>query len=143
MGETKYEVKDLGTEDGTKLLYFDCDDIEYATSEEIIAGTLPEDQREDYHAHISRDMRAAAILLSPTLSVVRVKANPGDSVAPHRHGYRQLTFILSGALHYGNRVVGPEMGVFTPDTRYSWKAGPEGADFLEITDAYPSLSIFD
>ena len=54
MGETKYEVKDLGTEDGTKLLYFDCDDIEYATSEEIIAGTLPEDQREDYHAHISR-----------------------------------------------------------------------------------------
>jgi hypothetical protein len=59
-------------------------------------------------------------------------ANPGESVKPHRHGTYQVNYVLRGELFFGNQRVGPGMGYFSPDALYSWRAGDEGAEWIEI-----------
>ena len=41
-------------------------------------------------------------------------------------------FVLRGELIFGNRRVGPGMGYFSPDKLYAWRAGDEGAEWLEV-----------
>lgn len=61
-------------------------------------------------------------------------AKPGERVQPHRHGTYQVNYVRKGELRFGSQVVGPGMGYFSPDALYSWTAGPEGAEWIEIHD---------
>jgi len=79
-----------------------------------------------------RDLVTKTIVQSPKLSVYHESAKPGERVKPHRHGTHQLTYMLRGELIYGNQRTGPGMGFFNPDTLYSWRAGDEGAEWIEI-----------
>ena len=40
--------------------------------------------------------------------------------------------MLRGELMFGSQRVGPGMGYFSPDALYSWRAGSEGAEWIEI-----------
>jgi len=79
-----------------------------------------------------RELVTKTILMSPKLSVFHESAKPGERVKPHRHGTHQLTYVLRGELIYGNQRTGAGMGYFSPDALYSWRAGDEGAEWIEI-----------
>lgn len=125
VGDSLRVLTDAGTESGTKTCFFD--------SEARLAAFF-EDNPE-------RIQGGTYLLASPTLSVTRTRIQPGYKVAPHHHGAHQMTYVIKGELKYGSRVVTAGMGVFTPGTKYSWVAGPEGADLLEIFDGIPLKAV--
>jgi hypothetical protein len=84
-----------------------------------------------------RDLYTRPIVQTPTLSVFHETAKPNDRVKPHRHGTFQVNYILKGELQYGSQKITPGMGAFTPNTPYSWRAGPEGAEWIEIHGGQP------
>jgi hypothetical protein len=86
-----------------------------------------------------RELVTKTILMSPKLSVFHESAKPGERVKPHRHGTHQLTYVLRGELIYGNRRTGAGMGYFSPDALYSWRAGDEGAEWIEIHAGEPGI----
>lgn len=135
-------LRDIGTENGTKPRFYDSSKISYQTAADF-AATLPEAERAAYLEQYGNSGAVGTILNSPSLVVIRYKAKPGESVPPHRHGVNQITFVLSGELRYGSQKTTAGMGYFSPNRKYSWVAGPEGADFLEIFDGVPELPIYD
>ena len=88
-----------------------------------------------------RDLLTKTIVHSPKLSVFHETAKPGERVKPHRHGTHQLTYMLRGELIYGNQRTTAGMGFFSPDTLYSWRAGDEGAEWLEIHAGEPGIFV--
>jgi hypothetical protein len=86
-----------------------------------------------------RELVTKTILMSPKLSVFHESAKPGERVKPHRHGTHQLTYVLRGELIYGNQRTGAGMGYFSPDALYSWRAGDEGAEWIEIHAGEPGI----
>lgn len=94
---------------------------------------------EAYFDLFGRDLVTKTIVSSPRLSVFHETAKPGERVKPHRHGTHQLTYVLKGELIYGNRRTGAGMGYFSPDTLYSWRAGDEGAEWIEIHAGAPGI----
>src|SRR3954454_10735699 len=139
---TTPELGDVGTENGTKPCFYDSEALEYLTPLDLSQG-LPEAERQEFLSQYGEGGSVGPILYSPTLTVIRYRAKPGEHIPPHRHGVNQITFMLHGELRYGNKVTKPGMGYFSPDKKYSWTAGPEGAEFLEIFDGVPSLPIYD
>jgi len=57
---------------------------------------------------------------------------PGERVKAHRHGVYQVDYVLRGELRFGSRRGTAGMGYFIPDPLYSWTAGDEGAEWIEI-----------
>jgi hypothetical protein len=45
--------------------------------------------------------------------------------------------VLKGSLISGLRVTSAGMGHYGPDRRYSWRAGDEGAQWIEIHAGLP------
>jgi hypothetical protein len=86
-----------------------------------------------------RDLVTKTILMSPTLSVFHETAKPGERVKPHRHGTLQIDYVLRGELIFGNRHVTAGMGYVIPNTPYAWRAGDEGAEWIEIHAGEPSI----
>lgn len=86
-----------------------------------------------------RDLVTRTILQSPNLCVYHETAKPGERVKPHRHGTHQLTYILRGELIYGSRRTTAGMGYYSPDALYSWTAGDEGAEWIEIHAGEPAI----
>jgi hypothetical protein len=86
-----------------------------------------------------RDLVTKTIVQTPELSVYHESARPGERVKPHRHGTLQLTYVLRGELIYGNRRVGAGMGYVSPDRLYSWRAGDDGAEWIEIHSGAPGI----
>ena len=125
VGDSLRDLTDTGTSSGTKTCFFDGEarlaDFFEDNPDRIQGGTF--------------------LLASPTLTVTRTRIQPGFKVAPHHHGTHQVTYVIKGQLKYGNRVVTAGMGVFTPGSKYSWVAGPEGADLLEIFDGIPMKAV--
>lgn len=80
------------------------------------------------------DFASKTLVDTPSLLMVLCSVPPGTAVPPHRHGTHQMTYVLKGELRYGARVAGPGMGYFNPNRFYTWTAGPDGAEFLEIHD---------
>lgn len=124
-GDSLRDQTDAGTASGTKTCFFD------ATAK----------LAEFFSEHPERDQGGTYLLTSPTLTVTRSRIRPGFKVSPHHHGVHQMTFVLAGRLTYGSRVVEAGMGVYTPGSKYSWVAGPEGAELLEIFDGIPQKAI--
>ena len=85
-----------------------------------------------YFELLGRDLVTKALVQTPKLSVYHATAQPGERVKPHRHGTYQVNYVLQGELMFGNQRVTAGMGYFTPDILYSWRAGPEGAEWIEI-----------
>ena len=86
-----------------------------------------------------RDLVTRTILQSRDLSVYHERANPGEQVKPHRHGTLQIDYVLRGELHFGNRRLRAGMGAVIPDTLYAWRAGDDGAEWIEIHAGEPSI----
>ncbi|HZQ57891.1 MAG TPA: hypothetical protein VFA84_07645 [Acidimicrobiales bacterium] len=117
------------TDESLQPFFFDTAELPGYTIADML-GDSPE--AEQYFDLFGRDLVTKTILSSPQLSVYHESAKPGERVKPHRHGTQQLNYVLRGELLYGNQRVGAGMGYFSPDRLYSWRAGPEGAEWIEI-----------
>lgn len=118
-----------GEEDRPRQAFFDVAAIEGRTNEELLGGR---EDSERLFSLLGRDLISKALHQSPELSVYHVTARPGEKVSPHRHGTHQVNYVLRGELFFGRRRVGPGMGFFSPDLLYSWRAGDDGAEWIEI-----------
>jgi hypothetical protein len=81
---------------------------------------------------LGRDLVTKMLVQTPKLCVYHESAKPGERVKPHRHGTYQVNYVLRGELLFGNQHVTAGMGYFSPDALYSWRAGEEGAEWIEI-----------
>jgi hypothetical protein len=124
---------------GQELLrpfFYDVADLPGYTIAEMAGDSEGAQQMYDL---FGRDLVTKSILQSPRLSVFHESAKPNERVKPHRHGTHQLTYVLRGELIYGNRRTTAGMGYFSPDTIYSWRAGNEGAEWIEIHAGEPGI----
>jgi hypothetical protein len=119
-----------------RSFFFDIADINGYTIADMLGDSK---DSEMYFDLFGRDLVTKVILQSPRLSVFHESAKPGERVKPHRHGTHQLNYILRGELIYGNRRVGAGMGYFSPDALYAWRAGDEGAEWIEIHAGAPGI----
>ena len=108
---------------------FDVATLEGHTNVELMGDT---EESRPFLELLGRDLVTRTILQTEKLSVYHETAKPGEHVKPHRHGVFQLNYILSGELRYGSRRLTAGMGYVTPDHLYSWTAGDEGAEWIEI-----------
>jgi hypothetical protein len=131
---------DLGTLNGTRGLFYDSADVEYVHSRDL-AALLPLEEREGFLDLAGGDIKVGFIVQSPTLTVVHCKAGPNVRVLPHRHGVNQMTYVLKGSLFYGKQEAKPGKGYYSPNKKYTWTSGPEGAEFLEIADGLPQMPL--
>lgn len=99
------------------------------TNEELL-GASPD--AEFLFELLGRDLVTKILVQTPQLCVYHESAKPGERVKPHRHGTYQVNYVLRGELRFGSHRVTPGMGYFTPDMLYSWQAGDEGAEWIEI-----------
>ena len=120
-----------GPGDDPRPFVFDVASTPGHTNEELL-GAAPD--AEDLFALLGRDLVTKALVMTPRLSVFHETAKPGERVEPHRHGTYQVNYVLRGELWFGSQRVGPDMGYFSPDDLYSWRAGEEGAEWIEIHD---------
>ena len=128
------------TDEGQKPFFYDTAEIPAASIAQMVEGIeMPDAQRQQMYDVFGRDLMTKVILQSPQLSVFHEEAQPGERVAPHRHGTHQITYVLRGSLHYGNRVTGAGMGYYSPDKPYAWIAGDDGAEWIEIHAGEPQL----
>jgi hypothetical protein len=112
-----------------KQFFFDIDEIPGQTNEELLADWPNADELFEL---LGRDLVTKFIVQTPELSVNHERAKPGEQVKPHRHGTYQVNYVLRGELIFGNRHLTAGQGFFSPDMLYSWRAGPEGAEWIEI-----------
>ena len=116
-------------EDQLKAHAFDVAAIEGHTNAELM-GDSPE--AEQLFQLLGRDLVTKVLVQTSKLSVYHESAKPGERVKAHRHGVYQVDYVLRGELRFGSRRVTAGMGFFIPDTLYSWVAGNEGAEWIEI-----------
>jgi hypothetical protein len=108
---------------------FDVATTPARTNSEMLAGVEEADRLLEL---LGRDLVTKTMVQTPKLCVYHVTAHPGEMVKPHRHGTYQVNYVLRGELILGNQRVTEGMGYFTPDMLYSWRAGDEGAEWIEI-----------
>jgi hypothetical protein len=118
-----------GQGDSLRPFVFDVSQIPGHSNEELL-GSSPD--AEALFELLGRDLVTRVLVQTPELCVYHETANPGEHVKPHRHGVHQVNYVLSGELRFGNQRVTAGMGYFTPDMLYSWTAGDEGAEWIEI-----------
>ena len=129
--EDAAENPTVGPADGAELspFIFDVASIPGHTNVEMM-GDMPDAQH--YLELLGRDLVTRVLVQTPKLCVYHETAKPGEHVKPHRHGTYQVDYVLRGELRFGNQRVTAGMGYFTPDVPYSWQAGDEGAEWIEI-----------
>ncbi|HXY91997.1 MAG TPA: cupin domain-containing protein [Acidimicrobiia bacterium] len=118
-----------GEPESPRAYVFDVADVPGHTNAELLGG-LP--NADELFELLGRDLVTRALVQTPQLCVYHESAQPGERVKPHRHGTYQVDYVLRGELVFGNQRVTAGMGYFTPDLLYSWRAGPEGAEWIEI-----------
>lgn len=99
------------------------------TNAELLGGS---EDADFYFELLGRDLVTKALVQTPKLCVYHETAKPGERVKPHRHGTYQVNYVLRGELVFGNQHVTAGMGYFSPDMLYSWQAGDEGAEWIEV-----------
>ena len=124
------------TDQDLRPFFYDVAELPGYTIEEMAGDG---DGAQQMYDLFGRDLVTKTILMSPKLSVFHESAKPGERVKPHRHGTHQLTYVLRGELIYGNQRTGAGMGYFSPDALYSWRAGDEGAEWIEIHAGEPGI----
>ncbi len=121
-----------------KAFFYDTAELASVSTEDTVGDSA---DREMAFEIFGRNMLTKTILLSPNLSVFHATAAPGERVRPHSHGTHQLTNVLRGELYYGKHCTSAGMGRFQPDIFYSWTAGDQGAEFIEIHAGIPGVRI--
>lgn len=124
--------------EGPGAFFYSIEELPAMSIAEMVQG-LPEDEQHKMFDFFGRDLLTKVILSSPELSVYHEQAKPGERVKPHRHGTHQITYVLRGSLHYGNRETGAGMGYYSPNRPYAWTAGEEGAEWIEIHAGQPQI----
>jgi hypothetical protein len=125
-------------DDEPRPFFFSIEDIPaYSIAEMLEPTETPDAEKQRLYGIFGRDLLTKVILQSPQLCVYHEDAKPGEKVKPHRHGTHQITYVLRGSLHYGNRVTSAGMGYYSPDTPYAWTAGDDGAEWIEIHAGQP------
>jgi len=123
------ETEETGEAEELRPFIFDVAETPGHTNEEMM-GASPD--AEALFALLGRDLVTKVLVSTPKLCVYHESAKPGEHVKPHRHGTYQVNYVLRGELRFGSQRVTPGMGYFTPDMLYSWTAGDEGAEWIEI-----------
>lgn len=124
--------------DDVRPFFFAIDDIPaYSIAQMLEQSDTSEEDKQNAYDIFGRDLMTKVILQSPNLCVYHEEAQPGEKVKPHRHGTHQITYVLRGSLHYGNRVTSAGMGYYSPDRLYAWTAGDDGAEWIEIHAGQP------
>lgn len=108
---------------------FDVRAMPGRSNAELLGGS---EESEALFDLLGRDLVSRTLVQTDKLSMYHVAAQPGEAVKPHRHGTYQASYILRGELVFGSRRVGPGMGYFSPDKLYAWRAGDEGAEWIEV-----------
>jgi hypothetical protein len=128
-GTEAAETAQVGQPDTSRPFVFDVSTIPGQTNVALL-GDSPEAQH--LLELLGRDLVTRVLVQTPQLSVYHETAQPGERVKAHRHGVLQVDYVLRGELRFGSRRVTAGMGYFIPDTLYSWQAGGEGAEWIEI-----------
>jgi len=123
------DAEPQGRDEPLRPFVFDVAAIPGHTNAELL-GDAPD--AEHYFEVLGRDLVTKALVQTPKLCVYHETAKPGEHVKPHRHGTYQVNYVLRGELCFGNQRVTAGMGYFTPDMLYSWRAGDDGAEWIEI-----------
>jgi hypothetical protein len=108
---------------------FDVASVPGRTNEEMLAGAPEADHLLEL---LGRDLVTRTLVQTDRLCVYHETARPGERVKPHRHGTYQVNYVLRGELRFGSQRVTAGMGYFSPDMLYSWTAGDDGAEWIEI-----------
>jgi hypothetical protein len=108
---------------------FDVAAIPGVTNEEMLAGVAGAKELLEL---LGRDLVTRTLVETDRLCVYHETARAGETVKPHRHGTYQVNYVLRGELRFGSQRVTAGMGYFSPDVLYSWTAGDEGAEWIEI-----------
>lgn len=116
-------------QDEVRPFVFDVATLEAKTNVDLLGDT---EESRPFLELLGRDLVLRTVVQTPQLSVYHVTAKPNEHVKPHRHGTYQVNYILRGELRYGHQRLTPGMGYFSPDWLYSWHAGDEGAEWIEI-----------
>jgi hypothetical protein len=115
--------------DKLRPFIFDTATVPGRTNVDLMGGSENADELFDL---LGRDLVTKMLVQTPKLCVYHESAKPGERVKPHRHGTYQVNYILRGELIFGNQHLTAGMGYFSPDMLYSWRAGEEGAEWIEI-----------
>jgi hypothetical protein len=130
------------TEDRIRPFFYSIDELPSFTIAELVEQQgVSEEEAEKWFDLFGRDLATKMILSSPELTVTHEVIGPGQRVKPHRHGTSQITYVLRGSLKYGNRETTAGMGYYSPNMNYSWTAGPEGAEWIEIHAGQPEAYV--
>jgi len=63
----------------------------------------------------------------------RTRYEPRHFEPPHSHKEDEIIFLLGGLIHFGDQDLRAGDAIFVPrDTRYSLRAGDEGAEFVRV-----------
>lgn len=124
----------LEQRDFTKSFFFDIAKENFVHLADRITARCADPKEREWLIDLYGNMDISILVDIPTMLVTYCKVPPDASVKPHRHGRNQFVLVIKGELHYGSQVIRPEMGYFGPDKFYSWKAGPQGCEFIEIMD---------
>ena len=108
---------------------FDVAAVRGVTNEEMLAGVPGADELFEL---LGRDLVTRTLVQTDRLCVYHETAKAGERVKPHRHGTYQVNYVLRGELRFGNQRLTAGMGYFSPDALYSWTAGDDGAEWIEI-----------
>ena len=112
-----------------KPFIFDTATTPGHTNAELMGGM---EDAEALFELLGRDLVTKMLVQTPQLCVYHESAKPGERVKPHRHGTYQVNYVLRGELIFGSQHLTAGMGYFSPDMLYSWRAGEEGAEWIEI-----------
>lgn len=115
--------------DAVRPFVFDVAEVPGVTNEDMLAGASG---AEELFELLGRDLVTRTLVQTDRLCVYHETAKPGERVKPHRHGTYQVNYVLRGELRFGSQHVTAGMGYFSPDALYSWTAGDEGAEWIEI-----------
>lgn len=59
--------------------------------------------------------------------LVELEFIPNAVAVPHKHDDDEIIYVVRGAMHFGNKVLGPGSSIYIPgNTFYTFTAGPEG-----------------
>lgn len=63
----------------------------------------------------------------------RTRYEPRHFEPPHTHPEDEVIYVLGGVIRYGDQDLTPGDAIYVPrDTRYSLRAGDEGAEFVRV-----------
>ncbi|MEX5632669.1 cupin domain-containing protein [Parafrankia sp. FMc2] len=119
-----------------RQFFFDVRELPSRTNADLLGDS---EEAQKFYEIFGRELVTKTILQSPRLCFYHETAAPGEQVKPHRHGTHQLNYVLNGELVFGRRRVGAGMGFFTPDLLYTWRAGDDGAEWIEIHAGQPGV----